>query len=176
VANLNRQISPDEILHNILKHWDSLRSVNGVAHSQLWSKFLTGDIAEEIGKLDRAEWRVLEEKILLYEAELGAPILSLLGLSEQSDQETSTTQLPQGAEKLLYFILPKDLRESLPGDLEEEYRTIMLPKFGLRFARVWYWKQVVGSVLPIIQNRLIKLFKLAWVGKLASWLFSKTGT
>ena len=48
---------------------------------------------------------------------------------------------------LLYWFLPKDKREHLPGDLEEEFATVILPTFGLRYAKFWFWWQVVRSIL-----------------------------
>jgi len=51
------------------------------------------------------------------------------------------------AEKMLYLFLPKKQREHVPGDLEEEFTTIILPKFGPRFAMRWYWFQVIRTIV-----------------------------
>lgn len=83
---------------------------------------------------------------------------------------------PRKAELVLRFLLPKDARESLLGDLEEEFRTIMVPKYGLRTAKVWYWKQVAASVWPVFRSVLGKWIAVAWFGKLAAWLTSKLGS
>ena len=83
---------------------------------------------------------------------------------------------PKVAELILYFMLPKELRESLPGNLEEEYRTIILPKFGKRAASIWYWKQVFASAAPVVRSRLGKWIAIAWFGKVAAWLTSKLGS
>ena len=71
-------------------------------------------------------------------------------------------------EYLLYFFLPKKDREHIPGDLAEEYNTILVPKFGLASARRWYWKQVFTSVWPVVGPRLGGL--LAVGGLALSWL------
>lgn len=71
---------------------------------------------------------------------------------------------PKSAEFLLHLILPKSLRETLLGDLEEEFRGVILPKFGHQRARWWYWAQVTRSILPLI---------LGAVTKLADWCIEK---
>ena len=57
---------------------------------------------------------------------------------------------PIVAEYLLYLVLPRERRDVVPGDLEEEYLTIIGPKFGVRLAQLWYWKQASGSTAPFI--------------------------
>jgi hypothetical protein len=74
---------------------------------------------------------------------------------------------PRRAEFLLYFVLPTEDRECIPGDLAEEYATIILPKFGPRRAKVWYWKQVVCSMWPLIRPRLKGLAILVGLCKTA---------
>lgn len=71
-------------------------------------------------------------------------------------------QPPMWGERLLYLFLPKDQREYMPGDLAEEFRTLILPKYGTRYVRVWYWKQVFSSLWPILSRRIIKCAGLVW--------------
>jgi hypothetical protein len=49
-------------------------------------------------------------------------------------------------ELLLYFLVPIAHLEPLVGDLEEEYRTIQLPRFGPRAAQWWYTKHVIRTI------------------------------
>lgn len=72
---------------------------------------------------------------------------------------------PQLAEKILYFVLAKKARQSLPGDLQEEYRTIILPKFGKKYADLWYWKQVIFSIGPLLES-LVRATIRTFVGKI----------
>jgi hypothetical protein len=72
---------------------------------------------------------------------------------------------PQLGEFALYMILSKEDREYLIGDLAEEYIDVRL-KFGKRKASIWYYKQVLTSVWPII-CKSIRLGLLAWV---AEWV------
>ena len=60
------------------------------------------------------------------------------------------------AEYILYLVLPKKDRESVPGDLAEEYETVILPRFGPRRAKWWYWKQVLFSIGPILWGQFRK--------------------
>jgi hypothetical protein len=52
--------------------------------------------------------------------------------------------------KLLLLCVPKQSRECLIGDLEEEFRTILVPEYGCIIARLWYWEQVLCSLIPIL--------------------------
>jgi len=61
---------------------------------------------------------------------------------------------PKTAEYLLYLLLSREDREAMPGDLEEEYWTVILPKFGSRRAKFWYCCQVARSVGPILIGAL----------------------
>jgi hypothetical protein len=82
---------------------------------------------------------------------------------------------PRAAEFLLCCCLPKEDRETLIGDLEEEYQTKIFPKFGARKARIWYWCQAVRSIAPLVRNLLIKSsFGTAAVGA-AAWVWEKLG-
>jgi hypothetical protein len=67
---------------------------------------------------------------------------------------------PRNAEFLLYCFLSKEDRAGLIGDLMQEYELEVLPKFGARRARVWYWTQVMKSITPVVFNLLTKLRKL----------------
>jgi hypothetical protein len=63
---------------------------------------------------------------------------------------------PAGAQYLL-LLLPKKNREALLGDLEEEYRTVVFPRYGPLWAKVYYWVQVLWSFLPILWRLLEQL-------------------
>lgn len=88
--------------------------------------------------------------------------------------DDNAIQPPKGAEKMLYFILPGDSREQIAGDLEEEYRSVILPKFGPGYARRWYRMQVAKSIGPVLWEHLTKLIKLGILAKAAEWLSGKT--
>lgn len=76
-----------------------------------------------------------------------------------SNSERPRAEPSRLAEKLLYLFLPKEQREHVPGDLEEEFTTIILPKFGPRFARFWYWWQVIRSIIFV--SRFVRLLTYA---------------
>jgi len=58
---------------------------------------------------------------------------------------------PQLGERILLLILTKEERVNIPGDLEEECRTIAA-KHGARYAKLWYYKQVAASAWPLIRK------------------------
>ncbi len=54
---------------------------------------------------------------------------------------------PEAAELILRAILPVAARESVSGDLLEEYRECRVPASGRFRADLWYWRQVGGMWL-----------------------------
>jgi hypothetical protein len=54
---------------------------------------------------------------------------------------------PEAAELILRAILPVATRESVSGDLLEEYRESRVPASGRFRADLWYWRQVGGMWL-----------------------------
>ena len=51
---------------------------------------------------------------------------------------------PEAADLILRALLPADARESVSGNLLEEYRECRVPAAGEFRADVWYWRQVGG--------------------------------
>jgi hypothetical protein len=68
---------------------------------------------------------------------------------------------PRWSEYVLYLILPKEERETVPGDLVEEYRAVILPKFGATAARMWFVKQTLSSIWPFLKRRVWKALGFA---------------
>ena len=61
--------------------------------------------------------------------------------------------IPKITENIFYLFLPKELREHLIGDLQEEFYQEIVPKYGLSKAKWWYRKQVFKSIRFYILNR-----------------------
>jgi len=68
--------------------------------------------------------------------------------------------------KFLLLLIPKKNREYVIGDLEEEFHTILVPEYGYRIARWWYWAQVLAAFVPILWDQLKRASGLAVVLKL----------
>lgn len=62
---------------------------------------------------------------------------------------------PKFAETFLYFAARKEDVEYLVGDLAEEYFELQA-KFGVRTAKLWYYKQIVISLLPLFRSYCYK--------------------
>ncbi|MGJ5815096.1 hypothetical protein [Paludibaculum fermentans] len=60
---------------------------------------------------------------------------------------------PRAAQALLWLCLPEQEWQTIPGDLEEEYLTTVLPRLGERGARWWYLRQAVHSAGPLLAMR-----------------------
>ncbi len=82
---------------------------------------------------------------------------------------------PKSAKYLIYLFLPATDRENIAGDLAEEYQTIILPEFGLRRARFWYWKQVICSIWPLIGIRLRRILTIGAIAKAAHEIYKRLG-
>jgi len=64
-------------------------------------------------------------------------------------------QAPPKPAEFIAYLLPRKYREPLLGDLEEVYPEAV-EKFGLRWAKVWYWFQVMVSVLSLFGKNVLK--------------------
>ena len=80
---------------------------------------------------------------------------------------------PKRAEMLLHFGLPKRDRECMIGDLEEEYRTVILPKYGAGVAARWYWWQAVRSVAAASGGRVRVWLSFGGFARAAGWIVEK---
>lgn len=79
---------------------------------------------------------------------------------ESGRAHQESTHPPRSA-KFLLLLIPRPNREHLIGDLEEEYAQIVLPEFGPRKARLWYWWQVLASLTPLLWAEIKRL--AGWV-------------
>ncbi len=76
-------------------------------------------------------------------------------------EETKLYQPPKIAEYLLFLFIPKQNRNAVLGDLEEDYH-LAFEKYGLKKAQFFYWWQVVRSIWPLISAVVLKLIKLLY--------------
>lgn len=83
--------------------------------------------------------------------------------------------VPQRAELILRFALPKEQREYLIGDLDEEFRSEMVPKFGYRVAARWYWVQVLKAVAGAFGARLRVWLGISALTSAVGWVIGKIG-
>ena len=90
--------------------------------------------------------------------------------SSQADQLSSP---PMSADRLLLFIIPRDRSEFILGDLEEIFTSVVVPKYGIRYARVWYWGQVVVEGLSGVRQHLINIAGLATLTKIIDWILKR---
>jgi hypothetical protein len=72
---------------------------------------------------------------------------------------------PPKAAKFMLLLVPRRHREHLIGDLEEEYIAIVLPEYGPRKAKLWYWWQVIFSVGPLLWAQVKRGVAIAWLWK-----------
>jgi len=92
-------------------------------------------------------------------------ILTLRRIIKALDQleagQYGAAPAPPKSAKFILLLLPKQNREHLIGDLEEEYSTVVLPEYGERKAQFWYWWQVLNSIAPILWSRIRRIISIA---------------
>jgi hypothetical protein len=102
------------------------------------------------------DWKMKEDderSTLALESVLAASVENIDKPQNQTTPSTATIS-PQLGERLLLLVLrTKEERANIPGDLEEEFKEIAA-KHGARFAKLWYYKQVVSSAWPLIQKAI----------------------
>ena len=81
---------------------------------------------------------------------------------------------PRAACYLLDLLLAKADRETIPGDLVEEFGTSILPKYGPRRARFWFWAEAARAIAE--RNRLSRWVLVYGLGRVAEWIFKAIGS
>lgn len=86
------------------------------------------------------------------------PIRGFVGGGSRALKLTVEGTPPPRVARFALLLIPKKNREHLIGDIEEEYRTVVLPEHGKACARFWYWEQTVlalgFSVWPFVKRIL----------------------
>jgi hypothetical protein len=80
---------------------------------------------------------------------------------------------PNRACFLLDLLLAEADREVIPGDLEEEFTTVILPKYGARRARLWFWMQTVRTIAR--RNPICRWVLVYGITRLGEWVLHKLG-
>ena len=80
---------------------------------------------------------------------------------------------PSGACFLLDVFLAKADRKALLGDLEEEFATYILPKYGRARARFWFWAQTVRTIAT--RNQVCRWLFVGGLVRIGEWIFRKIG-
>jgi hypothetical protein len=112
-------------------------------------------LIEELRALEEEASFMLEER-----ADTGETLNAIL-----SNSIAKSSAAPRLGERILLLVLrTKEERVNIPGDLEEEYRGIAA-KHGARYAKLWYYKQVVASAWPMVR-KAVKWGALAWASAL----------
>ena len=66
---------------------------------------------------------------------------------------------PPRPAKFMLLLIPLRQREHLLGDLEEEFRTTLVPEYGLRWARIYYywhvWIEIASAVARGLKGAVI---------------------
>jgi len=69
--------------------------------------------------------------------------------------DSTSSHPPRWAENLLRFVLRERDRETIPGDLLEEYREVVLPGQGRFRANLWYLRQILSFANSVVLGVLL---------------------
>ena len=83
----------------------------------------------------------------------------------QSSIGSDISRPPLNAEYVLFLLLPREEMGFVIGDLIESYGAI-LSRFNKRRADIWFYKQVIGSLLPLLRRALLRVAALIWLGRI----------
>ena len=104
------------------------------------------------------------------ESAIGLGTLFLHGqqtaVSALTDAKYGSAPPPRSAEFILSLVVSGEDCEAILGDLEERFRTRILPRYGLRKARFWYRVQVLRCLWPYVKAGLRRLARLEWLFRL----------
>lgn len=97
-------------------------------------------------------------------------IFACWGINHLIDRRIARTKQPKlnppALAEFLLLLVPKRDREHLVGDLEEEFRTILLPKHGPFKAHCYYWWHVTICIFPYVFRFLRRILSLAMLLRL----------
>jgi hypothetical protein len=149
-------------------------------HNEILRLVLEGNTISEIA----SQLSLDERTVLTYHAKLVAGVKSNLvngkSIKDDAPQSPPATRTsrperlprpPINAEYILYLLLRKEEREVVIGDLLECYGQ-MVRRFDKRRADIWFYKQVGGSLLPLLRRALLKIGALVWLGRILRRLIS----
>jgi hypothetical protein len=80
---------------------------------------------------------------------------------------------PKSACFLLELFLAKADRDAIPGDMEEEFTTAILPEYGARRAHLWFWTQTLRTIAT--RNRLSQGLLVYGLTRLGEWFLRNSG-
>lgn len=125
------------------------------------------DIADSLGRFDWSAEQIdsiynlfatMRIDILEEERTTSIGAYSASGVESHPDQPP-----PKLGEKALLLLLPRRSGQALVGDLREEWTSFVLPQYGLRFARRWFWVQAIRSLASLFMRGAGKLLSLQWL-------------
>jgi len=99
--------------------------------------------------------------------ELKSGSLGIVPVRSTPPENTSRSNLtrpPFNAEYVLYLLLRREERDEIVGDLIEAYGKV-LKRFDKRRADMWFYKQVIGSLVPLFWRAVLRIGALVWVGR-----------
>jgi hypothetical protein len=118
-----------------------------------WLANFPGDSRAEAGSFLR------QTLVTNFDAMLSAPHHGVYLFESKSFKPLFPASRPPAGAQYLLLLLPRKYREGLLGDLEEEYRTVVLPRHGRIMAQLYYWVQVVELFVPILLRFLGRLLR-----------------
>lgn len=99
--------------------------------------------------------------------------IALTGTAARVLPGPQTKLPPKSACFLLELFLAKADRDAIPGDMEEEFTTAILPKYGARRAHLWFWTQTLRTITT--RNRVSRWLLVYGLIRLGEWFLRNSG-
>jgi hypothetical protein len=141
-----------------------------------YTEHLPPGFIEEWAKQLRSEKLLTRAEVTDLPDELWLKLLDQLASNDRSliypkMPVRSSAVPPDRACFLLDLLLAKPDRETILADLEEEFTTYFLPKYGARRARLWFWKQTVKSI--VYRNAVCRWVLVSGLARFAEWILGQ---
>jgi DNA-directed RNA polymerase specialized sigma24 family protein len=151
---LRRQLHCPEHIKDVqqetlLRAWAAVRAEGGIRQPERFGAFVSS-VNNNILR-ERGQARERDDKQLLTQ--------------ERHVKQKAKIDPPRVAQFSL-LLIPKRNREHLVGDLEEEFRTVVLPQHGRLLARCWYCEQVMLAMGFYLWPTIKKILGLSILYKL----------
>jgi hypothetical protein len=115
----------------------------------------------------------------LYTVYLDDNVVNYIGTvaprSHEVDNVVATPRsAPTGASFLLDLFLSKSDRAAIRGDLEEDFSTEILPRYGASRAQRWFWFKTVGIIAT--RNKVARWVLVGGLARIGEWIFRHIGS
>lgn len=134
-------------------------------HSSDIQKFLEGDsYAMRVGRAIEESYHLSARAVAVYNWVLRNRQKLIAEETVPAGSHAPHPLIQRLTSNLLRLFMSLDDREIIIGDLVEEYSDVY-SRLGRRKTNRWFYKQVIGSILPVLYRAVINSKLVAWLAR-----------